>query len=85
MEVDPGARDTEKGRIRYVTDNIRLWGGKKYRYPVLTEDVSLPARELFRQTCETRNSTILGGHMSQDQVHLHGSSPPEPDPSKIAP
>jgi len=56
----------------------------KYRYHVLTGDVSLRARELIRQTCEARNITILGGHVSKDHVHLHVSSPPELAPSKIA-
>src|SRR4030043_1185052 len=56
----------------------------KYRYHVLTGEVAQHARELIRQTCEARNITILGGHMSKDHVHLHVSSPPELAPSKIA-
>jgi putative transposase len=42
------------------------------------------ARELIRQTCEARNITVLGGHISKDHVHLHVSSPLELAPSKIA-
>lgn len=56
----------------------------KYRYHVLTGEVAKHARELIRQTCEARNITILGGHISKDHVHLHVSSPPELAPSKIA-
>jgi putative transposase len=56
----------------------------KYRYHVLTGEVAQHARELIRQTCEARNITILGGHISKDHVHLHVSSPPELAPSKIA-
>jgi len=56
----------------------------KYRYHVLTGEVAVRARELIRQTCESRNITILGGHISKDHIHLHVSSPPELAPSKIA-
>lgn len=56
----------------------------KYRYHILKGDVAQRARELIRQTCEARNITILGGHISKDHVHLHVSSPPELAPSKIA-
>jgi len=56
----------------------------KYRYHVLTGEVAVRARELIRQTCEARNITILGGHISKDHVHLHVSSPLELAPSKIA-
>ena len=56
----------------------------KYRYQVLTGEVAVHARELIRQTCEARNITILGGHISKDHVHLHVSSPPELAPIKIA-
>jgi putative transposase len=56
----------------------------KYRYHILTGEVSLRARELICQTCEARNITILGGHVSKEHVHLHVSSPPELAPSKIA-
>lgn len=56
----------------------------KYRYYVLTGEVAVRARELIRQTCEARNITVLGGHISKDHVHLHVSSPLELAPSKIA-
>lgn len=56
----------------------------KYRYHVLTGEVAVRARELIRQTCEARNITVLGGHISKDHVHLHVSSPLELAPSKIA-
>lgn len=56
----------------------------KYRYRILTGDIAERARDLIRQTCEARNITILGGHVSKDHVHLHVSCPPELSPSKIA-
>jgi len=56
----------------------------KSRYHVLTAEVAQHARELIWQTCEARNITILGDHISKDHVHLHVSSPPELAPSKIA-
>ncbi len=56
----------------------------KYRYHILKGDVALRAREVIRQTCETRNITILSGHVSKDHIHIHVSCPPELAPSKIA-
>ena len=56
----------------------------KYRYHILTGDIAQRGKELICQTCEARNITILGGHVSKDHVHLHVSSTPELAPSKIA-
>ena len=55
----------------------------KYRYHILKGDIAERARELIRQTCESRNVTILGGHVSKDHIHLHVSCPPELAPSKV--
>ena len=56
----------------------------KYRYHILKGDVALRARDIICQTCETRNITILSGHVSKDHIHIHVSCPPELAPSKIA-
>ena len=55
----------------------------KYRYAILKDDIALRVRELIRQICESRNITILNGHVSASHVHLHVSYPPELAPSKI--
>lgn len=54
----------------------------KYRYHILKGDVALRARDLIRQTCESRNITVLSGHGSRDHVHIHVSCSPELAPSK---
>ena len=55
----------------------------KYRYAILKDDIALRVRELIRQICESRNITILNGHVSASHVHLHVPCPPELAPSKI--
>ncbi len=55
----------------------------KYRYHVLTGEVALRARELIRQTCLSRNITILSGSIGKDHVHILASCPPSLSPSKI--
>jgi putative transposase len=55
----------------------------KYRYHVLTGEVALRARELIRQTCLSRNITILSGSVGKDHVHILVSCPPSLSPSKI--
>ena len=54
-----------------------------YRYHVLTGEVALRARELIRQTCLSRNVTILSGSVGKDHVHILVSCPPSLSPSKI--
>ena len=54
----------------------------KYRYHVLKGEVAQRAKELIRQTCESRSITILKGHVSKDHIHLHVSMSPELSPSK---
>ena len=55
----------------------------KYRYKVLTGDVSLRVRELVRQTCESFEIQIISGVVSQDHVHLFVSATPTMAPSEI--
>ncbi len=55
----------------------------KYRYHVLKAEVGLRARELIRQTCLTRNITILRGSVGKDHVHILVSCPPKLSPAKI--
>ena len=55
----------------------------KYRYPVLTGDVSQRVRDLVRQTCEAFEINILSGVVSKDHVHIVVSVPPNMAPSEI--
>ena len=55
----------------------------KYRYHVLKGDVAVRARYLIRQTCLSRNITILKGNVGKDHVHILVSCPPSLSPSKI--
>ena len=55
----------------------------KYRYKVLTEDVTLRVRELVRQTCESFEIRIIKGVVSKDHVHIFVSAPPTMAPSEI--
>ena len=55
----------------------------KYRYHVLKAEVGLGARELIRQTCLSRNITILRGSVGKDHVHILVSCPPKLSPAKI--
>ena len=48
----------------------------KYRYPVLTGQIALRARDTIRQVCMAKDITILKGHVSRDHVHLFASIPP---------
>ena len=55
----------------------------KYRYHVLVGEVAMRARDLIRQTCLSRNITILGGNVGKDHVHILASCPPSLSPSEI--
>ena len=55
----------------------------KYRYQVLTGDVSQRVRDLVRQTCEAFEIKILSGVVSKDHVHIVVSAPPNMAPSEI--
>ena len=56
----------------------------KYRYHVLTGEVAVRARELIRQSCTSREITIVKGSMSRDHVHLLIFCPPTMSPADIA-
>lgn len=55
----------------------------KYRYKVLTGELSLRVRELVRQTCEAFEIRIVKGVVSGDHVHILVSALPELAPSEI--
>lgn len=48
----------------------------KYRYPVLTGEVGMRARELIQQICDANDVRILKGVVSKDHIHIHVSRPP---------
>jgi putative transposase len=55
----------------------------KYRYKVLTGEVALRARELIRQSCMSREISIVRGSVARDHIHLLISCPPGLAPAKI--
>jgi putative transposase len=55
----------------------------KYRYHVMRGEVAERARELIRQSCMSREITILKGHVAKDHVHLLLSCPPGLSPAKV--
>ena len=56
----------------------------KYRYKVLTGQISQRLRELLVQGCEARGITIIEGVISKDHVHMLVSCPTNLAPSQIA-
>lgn len=54
----------------------------KYRYRVLTGQVSTRARELIREICAANYIDIVSGSMSPDHIHLLLSVPPSLSLSK---
>jgi len=55
----------------------------KYRYHILRGDIALRARELIRQTCISRDVTIIQGSIGKDHVHILVSCPPTIAPAKL--
>jgi putative transposase len=55
----------------------------KYRYQILKGEVALRAREIIRQTCMSRDVTIVQGSVGKDHVHMLVSAPPTIAPAKI--
>ena len=49
----------------------------KYRYKVLSRDVSIRIREIIRQICDSKDIQIIKGNISQDHVHIYVSYPPK--------
>lgn len=55
----------------------------KYRYHVLMGEVAIRTRELIRQTCLSRDVTIVQGSIGKDHVHMLVSCPPTIAPAKL--
>ena len=55
----------------------------KYRYPVLTGEVALSAREHIRRICMEQEVTILKGAIGRDHIHLFVSASPDVSPADI--
>ncbi len=55
----------------------------KYRYRILTGEVSIRLRELIREICGANYVDILSGSVSPDHVHLLISMPPSISLSKM--
>jgi len=55
----------------------------KYRYQVLRGEIAVRVRELVRQTCLSRDITIVKGSVGKDHVHVLLSCPPTMAPSRI--
>ena len=56
----------------------------KYRYKVLTNQISKRLRELLIQGCTARGMTIIEGSIGKDHVHMLVSCPTNLAPSQIA-
>ena len=56
----------------------------KYRYPVLTGNVGIRARELVRQIAMANEVEIITGAVASDHVHIYVSIPPSLSVSKFA-
>ena len=48
----------------------------KYRKKIMQGEIAIRARELIRQTCASKEITIVQGHVSKDHIHLLVSCPP---------
>ncbi len=55
----------------------------KYRYKIMRGRVAELARDLIRQTCESRDVVIVRGAVSPDHVHLLLTAPPLLSPAKL--
>jgi len=73
---------TKKSHAVYGIKYHVIWV-TKYRYKVLTKNISMRLRELIRQGCESRNIKIVRGSIGRDHVHMLISCPPSMAPSKI--
>ena len=54
---------------------VHLIFATKYRYKVMTNEVGLRIREIFRQVCEKNQVEIIKGRVAKDHVHLYVSYP----------
>ena len=55
----------------------------KYRYRVLTKEVSQRTREIIREICASNYVDILSGNVSPDHIHILVSVPPIISISKL--
>jgi putative transposase len=55
----------------------------KYRYPVLSGEIAVRARDLIREICMAQEIIIIKGHVSRDHIHLYVSAPPRISVSKM--
>ena len=55
----------------------------KYRYPVLSGEIAVRARDLIREICLAQEIIIIKGHVSRDHIHLYVSAPPRISVSKM--
>ncbi|MCZ0702879.1 putative transposase [Natronobacillus azotifigens] len=55
----------------------------KYRYKVLYGQIAISTKELIRQGCEAKGTTILQGSVGKEHIYLLLSCPPSLAPSKI--
>ena len=70
------------GHARYDIKYHFVWI-TKYRYKVLRGEVAERARELIRQTCQTREVQIVRGAVAADHMHMLVAAPPQLSPSKL--
>ena len=55
----------------------------KYRHKVMRGRVAERARDLIKQTCESRGVSVVRGAISPDHVHMLVSAPPDLSVSKL--
>ena len=54
----------------------------KYRYKILRGRIAERARDLIRQTCQSREVVVVRGAVSPDHIHMLLSAPPQLSPAK---
>jgi len=55
----------------------------KYRYKILRGRIAERARDLIRQTCQSRDVVVVRGAVSPDHIHMLLSVPPQLSPAKL--
>ena len=55
----------------------------KYRFPVLSGEIAVRARDIIRDICMQHEVRILKGHVSREHVHLFVSAPPRLSVSRM--
>lgn len=74
--------------LRYSTHtvhelSVHVVFATKYRYPVLTGEIGIRARDLIRQVCDAQDVKVIKGVVAKDHVHLHVSRPPSLSESEL--